>query len=1675
MSSEIGVMTAVDDSREDRSRRRSSAAAEDVVEYEVEDVRDEGRLGKRHRSVFSLLNWDLGLDSTHRGFNRQIDGIPHGLYIHPRDRWYRAWEKFILLWAVYSSFFTPMEFGFFRGLPDNLYFLDIFGQVAFFVDVFLQFFVAYRDPQTYKMIPNRDLIAIRYLKSHFTFDLLACMPWDNIYRASGEKEEVRFLILIRLVRARKVLEFFSKLEKDIRVNYLLSRILKLIIVELYCTHTAACIFYYLATTLPASREEYTWIGSLTLGDYSYSNFREIDLWKRYITSLYFSIITMATVGYGDIHAVNLREMIFVMIYVSFDMVLGAYLIGNITALIVKGSKTERYRDRMKDLLKYIDRNGLGSDISNEIKNHLRLQYDSNYHDSAVIQDLPTSIRAKISETLYKSYIEKVSLFKNCSLEFINHILTRVHEEFFLPGEVIMEQGIVVDQLYFVCHGNLEEVVIREDGSEEIVSVLKPHDSFGDVSIICNIPQSYTVRVRDLCRLLRINKQSFSNILDIFFHDARKILDNLREGKENDAQMKHLVKDIKSHIRMQEAELALRVNSSAYSGDLTQLKSLIRAGADPNRKDYDGRSPLHLAASKGHENITNFLLQQDVQLCYFILLADNYGNTPLFEAIKRGHDKIASLLVNHGALLNIDDSGSFLCLSVAKGDMDLIRRMLSNGIDPNSKDYDFRTPLHVATSQGSYIIAKLLVEAGANVVSKDRWGNTPIDEARLTGNKVLMKLLKEAKSFQSLEIPSCSQEAIVTDKTTQKKCTIYPFQPWGLKDENKYGVVVWVTDTVDELMKTAADHLKFELSDNFCIVTEDGGKILDVNMIIDGQKLYLIGRRTTVEDREDERQRKKAAREADEVGDDEYQLPLDDVRDHGWLGKRRRTVFTLLALDLGMDSTHRGFNGDTVIDGIKGLYIHPQNRWYRIWKNFILLWAVYSSFFTPMEFGFFRGLPNDLYLLDIIGQAAFFIDVFLQFFVAYRDSQTYKLIFNRHLIAIRYLKSHFILDLLACMPWDNIYTATGRKEEVRCLLLIRLVRARKVLEFFSKLEKDIRVNYLLSRILKLIIVELYCTHTAACIFYYLATTLPASREEYTWIGSLKLGDYSYSNFRDIDLWTCYTTSLYFAIVTMATVGYGDIHAVNLREMIFVMFYVSFDMVLGAYLIGNMTALIVKGSNTERYRDRMTDILKYMDKNRLGRDIRNQIKDHLRLQYDSSYSDSAVIQDLPTSIRAKISETLYKSYIEQVSLFKNCSVEFINHIVTRVHEEFFLPGEVIMEQGIVVDQLYFVCHGNLEEVVICEDGSEEIVSNLKPHDSFGDVSIICNIPQSYTVRVRDLCRLLRIDKQSFSNILDIYYHDGRMILSNLLEGKEGDGRMKDMVTDIKVHIGMQEAELALRVNSSAYNGDLSQLKSLIRAGADPSIKDYDGRSPLHLAASKGHENIALYLIQQGVEVNIYDNFGNTPLFEAIKSGHDKVASLLVEKGASLKIDDSGSFLCLSVSRGDIDFIRRILSNGIDPNSKDYDFRTPLHVATSQGSYVIAKLLVEAGANVLSKDRWGNTPLDEARLSGNKILVKLLEEAKSLQLLEFPSGSDELTGKIAVKKCTVYPFNPWELKDKNKYGVVLWVPDTIDELMKTAADYLKLEVSSNFCIVTEDAGKIVDVDMISDGQKLYLIKIL
>ncbi|XP_076877625.1 glutaminase liver isoform, mitochondrial isoform X2 [Brachyhypopomus gauderio] len=69
-------------------------------------------------------------------------------------------------------------------------------------------------------------------------------------------------------------------------------------------------------------------------------------------------------------------------------------------------------------------------------------------------------------------------------------------------------------------------------------------------------------------------------------------------------------------------------------------------------------------------------------------------------------------------------------------------------------------------------------------------------------------------------------------------------------------------------------------------------------------------------------------------------------------------------------------------------------------------------------------------------------------------------------------------------------------------------------------------------------------------------------------------------------------------------------------------------------------------------------------------------------------------------------------------------------------------------------------------------------------------------------------------------------------------------------------------------------------------------------------------------------------------------------------------------LAAYRGDVHSLRRYFLSGADVNAVDYDGRTALHVAASEGRLEVVGFLVEnAGADCMLKDRWGNTALQEA----------------------------------------------------------------------------------------------------------------
>ena len=103
--------------------------------------------------------------------------------------------------------------------------------------------------------------------------------------------------------------------------------------------------------------------------------------------------------------------------------------------------------------------------------------------------------------------------------------------------------------------------------------------------------------------------------------------------------------------------------------------------------------------------------------------DRWGGTPLSDAIREGHLDIAKILISCGGMLNMDatQAAGELCEYARAGEVDKMGMMLSGGCDQNSADYDARTCLHLAASEGNMHVVKVLIDRpGTDLNPRDRW-------------------------------------------------------------------------------------------------------------------------------------------------------------------------------------------------------------------------------------------------------------------------------------------------------------------------------------------------------------------------------------------------------------------------------------------------------------------------------------------------------------------------------------------------------------------------------------------------------------------------------------------------------------------------------------------------------------------------------------------------------------------------------------------------------------------------------------------------------------------------------------------------------------------------------------------------------------------------------------------
>jgi ankyrin repeat protein len=182
----------------------------------------------------------------------------------------------------------------------------------------------------------------------------------------------------------------------------------------------------------------------------------------------------------------------------------------------------------------------------------------------------------------------------------------------------------------------------------------------------------------------------------------------------------------------------------------------------------------------------------------------------------------------------------------------------------------------------------------------------------------------------------------------------------------------------------------------------------------------------------------------------------------------------------------------------------------------------------------------------------------------------------------------------------------------------------------------------------------------------------------------------------------------------------------------------------------------------------------------------------------------------------------------------------------------------------------------------------------------------------------------------------------------------------------------------IHSAAWRGNIDAVRRLIALGADVDRPNRLGQTPLWLAASGGHPNIAALLVEEGADVNHVDTDGNSVLLHAVWSERESSVAFLADR-PDIRIDranaDEWTPLLFASLKGQGQFARLLLDRGADPNHNDQHARGPLLLAASAGHVGVARLLIARGAIVDAKDSEGSTALSHAAGRGSVALIRQL----------------------------------------------------------------------------------------------------
>ena len=235
-----------------------------------------------------------------------------------------------------------------------------------------------------------------------------------------------------------------------------------------------------------------------------------DARMRLVRAIYWAIATLATVGYGDIVARTIPQMLYACCVMISGVAFFGYILSNIATLMLRLDAAKQHQEEMRDRVEYfMHYHAVPPALRQRVRAYFKYLWSSRhgYDDVEVFESLPRNLRADLALHLHRDLLAKVPVLKDASPDVIRDLVITLRPMVCVPGDVVCRKGAPGDEMYFIVHGEIEVL----DENDSVLARLHAGDFFGEMALLTDNPRNATARTASFCDLYVLGRESFKQV------------------------------------------------------------------------------------------------------------------------------------------------------------------------------------------------------------------------------------------------------------------------------------------------------------------------------------------------------------------------------------------------------------------------------------------------------------------------------------------------------------------------------------------------------------------------------------------------------------------------------------------------------------------------------------------------------------------------------------------------------------------------------------------------------------------------------------------------------------------------------------------------------------------------------------------------------------------------------------------------------------------------------------------------------------------------------------------------------------------------------------------------------------------------------------------------------------